>query len=323
MSCLVVTLCFVYCVQLYFEKEGVPYALLAGFFLGIIIIIRYYTAVIIFFPFFAWIVYQYRLKAIAPLFWIGIGTLPPLGYLLWYNYSITGSAFVPVTVWAYQNEALGFVKGHSLLKGVEHVIRWIFMFLYWCSPALLILYVVVLWKKIRSRPERIRRPQDYLFILLVIGYFFYYEIGGNQYGPRFFFEALPFLTLFVVDRILDYRRRWMVAMFLAGLAVAVIKIPFIAHREHRIIEERQDIFTLSERAGLKNAVVLVSSHVSVTRPMPIGDLLRNDVDYSNSVLYARDLPGRNEELFSFYPDREFYRYERSPGHVEGTLVRIR
>ena len=70
---------------------------------------------------------------------MGIGSLPCLFYLLWYNYSITGNALLPVTMWAYPAEQLGFVKGHSVFKGLEHLARRALMFIYWTLLVILLL----------------------------------------------------------------------------------------------------------------------------------------------------------------------------------------
>jgi hypothetical protein len=230
---------------------------------------------------------------------------------------------MPVTMWAYSDEALGFVRGHSVTKGFEHVVRWMFMFIYWCSPALLILYFIGLYQKIKNSSERWVRPEDYFYILLMIGYFFYYQIGGNQYGPRFFFEALPFLVVFVVSKIFQRQSKWALALFYAGFIYAVVKIPFIAEREHQVIEERNDLYRIVKEEKLSNAVVFVSSHTSVIRPMPTGDLTRNDVAYENSVIYALDLKAEDSVLMQYYPERSFYKYVRDREQVEGRLVRLR
>jgi 4-amino-4-deoxy-L-arabinose transferase-like glycosyltransferase len=216
-SSLLCVLLFVYGVYCYRENKKRGYLLLAGFALGILMTTRYYTALLVFLPFFFFLFNQYRLKSVVVFFWIGLGCLPCVAAGFWYNYSITGNPLLPVTMWAYNDEALGFVKGHTVQKGIEHVIRWMIMFLYWCSPAVLILYFVFLWKKIRHSTERVTHPEDYIFILLLAGYFFYYEIGGNQYGPRFFFEALPFIVLLVVTRVMNSRSKWMTALFFAGM----------------------------------------------------------------------------------------------------------
>lgn len=322
-SCVLACLSFVFCIYLWQEKQYAGYALLAGFFISLVIIIRYFTAVLIFIPFFFTLLYQHRLNAFKLFIWMGVGAIPCLAFLFWYNYSITGNFLLPVTMWAYDNESLGFVKGHTFLKGVEHTVRWGLMFLYWCSPALLILYGVFLIQKLRDRVDRFIHPEDYAFLFLLGGYFFYYEIGGNQYGPRFLFEAFPFLVLFVVRMICQLKYRWAVALLSAGIVFAIAKFPFITHREHRVIEDRLDVYSLAEKNNIHHAVVLISSRVSVVRPMPIGDLTRNDAGFNNDVLYAFDLRERNSELFEHYPDRKFYRYVREPNEARGRLIQLR
>ncbi|HEY9488739.1 MAG TPA: hypothetical protein VIQ51_10415, partial [Chryseosolibacter sp.] len=254
---------------------------------------------------------------------MGIGSVPCMAYLFWYNYSITGDAFTPVTVWAYPDERLGFVRGHTVLKGIEHVIRRILMFIYWCSPGLLILYLIFLWRKIKSPIERFIQPEDYIFITLVIGYFFYYQIGGNQYGPRFYFEGFPFLVLFVVSKVLKNREKWTTALLLASVLYPVVRIPFISQREAVIIDERQDMYDLVKEQRIHSAVVFVVDPTSQKRPMPADDLTRNDPMFTNDVLYVLELPGINDQLMRYYRDRSFYKYIRDSKDAEGRLIRIR
>lgn len=321
-SCMLMMLLFVYCVYTYQERQSVIFIVLAGFFIGMVVTIRYYTAVLIFIPFLITFIDRYRLKVIPLFIWMAVGGAPCVVLLLVYNHSITGNYLLPVTMWAYSDEALGFVRGHSFVKGVEHVIRWGLMFFYWCSPAGLILYVIYLFRKLRNAKDRLVHPEDYAFALLVIGYFFYYEIGGNQYGPRFLFEALPFLILFIVRNVVERKQKWAMALLISGLLYAVVKLPVIAQRERKIIVDRQDPYHLAESRKLSNAVVLISSRVCLIRPMPIGDLTRNDSQFRNDVLYAFDIPERNHELFNFYAGRDFYRYVRHPEEERGELIKI-
>lgn len=322
-SCLLFTLAFVYCAHLYREKKLARYAVMAGVFLGMVAIIRYLTAVLIFLPFLFAFAYEFRWRTVRALFLIGLGALPMMAFLLWYNFQITGSALLPVTVWVDPAETLGFVKGHTPLKGIEHVIRRGFLFLYWSSPALLFLYLILLVKQILRKNERLLRPEDYYLILLFAGYFFYHHPGGNQYGPRFLFEAYPFVVVFVVQQVLSSRAKWPVALWLAGLIYAVVKLPFISEREHRVVTERLDLYRKVQQAELSRAVVFVATHTGVIRPMPPGDLTRNGMNYNREVIYARDLGEENAELMDFYPARTFYVYTRDPEKLEGRLVKVR
>ena len=322
-SCLLMTLLFIFNVYLFQEKKLFLYAILAGFFLGCVVVIRYYTAFLIFAPFLVYLTAVHRWKVVPLFAWMAIGSIPCMAYLLWYNYSITGNALTPVTMWAYPAEQLGFVKGHSFLRGVEHLVRRAMLFMYWASPALLILYFVFLWRKIKSPAERLTRPEDYAFIALAVGYFFYYQIGGNQYGPRFLFEGLPFLTVFVVSKVLDKQEKWAVSLLIAGVLFSLIKLPFIAQREALIIDQRQDLYDLVEKEKVRNAVVFVTSPTSPIRPMPTRDLTRNDPKFMNNVIYVLPLPGINDQIMEYYGDRAVYRYQRDIDSVDGQLIKVR
>jgi hypothetical protein len=321
-SCMVAVLAFVACLYRYMDTRAVHYALAAGFFLGLAATIRYFTAFLIFLPFIPMLLTKYRLKSIPVFFWIGLGALPCFIFLLWFNYCITGNALLPVTVWAYPEEGLGFVKGHTPLHGLEHLVRRAAMFLYWCSPALLILYVFYLIRKVMKRSERLEHVEDYAFALLTVGYFFYYEIGGDQYGPRFLLEALPFLALFVTRKVLELPSHRTMALFIAGCIYAVVKMPVISPREHRVIKERTDLYTQVEERKLKDAVVLISTFLGDIRPMPVGDLTRNAPPFQSDVLFVFDIPEHNKELFDYYPQRDFYRYEWLEGQGRGRLVKL-
>ncbi len=322
-ACLLETMLFIYCVYLYLDDYKIKYAIIAGLVAGLMVITRYYTAILLFFPFCILLWYRHGWRAFKLFVMISISALPCILFFLWYNYTITGNALEPVTVWAFKDEALGFVKGHSFLKGVEHILRRFSMFIYWCSPVILFLYFFFLWDKIRNKRTRLLLAEDYFFLMLMIGYFFYYEIGGNQYGPRFYYEAFPFLMLFVVYKLFSNNLYWATMIFYASVFVMIIKLPFIAYREHLIVQERQDVFHLAEEQNLKNAVVLIASPTSVIRPMPKGDLTRNDKAYRNNVLFVLDEEESNAAMMKYYKDRVFFKYVRARDKAKGKLVRVR
>lgn len=322
-ACMLFALGFVFSLYLHLEKHTSGYALLAGVFLGLTLITRYYNAVLIFLPVIIFLAYQYRWKSIRTLFLIGLGGLPFMIVLFWYDLKITGNGLLPVTVWADARERLGFgVRGYTPIEGIEHFIRRVMLFLYWCSPALLLFYFLYLYQKVRDSADRFLHPEDYFVLMMMVGYFFYYHIGGNQYGPRFWFEGMPFLVLFVVKKVLESKSRLQLALFAAGIIYCVIKLPYIIDREHQVVAERMDIYRVTSEEQISNAVVLISSHTGIIRPMGVLDLPRNGIDYSGEVIYAIDKPGENHRLMEYYPDRTFYRYIRDPDIVKGKLVRV-
>ena len=66
--------------------------------------------------------------------------------------------------------------------------------------------------------------------------------------------------MFVVKKVVDSKKQWAWALFAAGLVYGIVKMPFIIGREDRIVDERVDIYTAVEEAGISNAVVIVSNH---------------------------------------------------------------
>jgi hypothetical protein len=311
--------CAMYFTYRYYDKRQAGFAILAGVFVGLLALTRPYTAVIIFAPFYLYIIATYKWNSLKPILLIAAGATPIMVFLFWYNYRTTGNVILPVTVWAYDDEALGFVKDHTPMQGLKHIFKRFAMFLYWASPHLLILYILLLFSRLRDARNILQHPEDYYFILLVLGYFFYYEYGGNQYGPRFYFEGFPFLVVFIVAKVLRQKLNWGRAVFLTGLLYALIKIPFITAREHVVVNERMDIYDKVAKAGLSNAVVFVGSSTGVIRPMYKANLNRNDKKYQNDVLYALDLEEKNVLLMKYYPERKFYMYKRNDDEVEGTL----
>ncbi len=316
-------LLFIYFAYRYFDEKKIHQALLAGFFFGMLFITRYLTAVLVFVPFFIYVFHRFKLKSLSPLILIAAGTLPPLLYFLWYNYSITGNPLLPVTMWAYNDEAMGFVNGHTPGKGFQFILRRVMMFIAWVSPAGLILYPVFLWKKLKNKTERLVHPEDYWLMFLVVGYFFYYHHGGNQYGPRFYYEAIPFVIIFIVAKAFQERLRWAYALLFTGLLYALVKFPIISRHEYLVIQEREDLYHQVEKAGIHNAVVIISSSTGILRPMPQRDLPRNDEHHSNQIIYALDLKARNPELIKYYTDKTFYMYKRDRNSATGHLIKLR
>jgi hypothetical protein len=322
MAALVEGLLFIYFCYRFVQEQRTLFAFLAGLFLGILVMTRQLNAVIFFLPVVAYLCYELKFKAIKPLIIIGLGAIPGVAVFLWYNYSITGDPFVPVTMWTNADEALGFVKGHTPAKGAKFTFKRFMMFFYFASPILLILYFFYLVHRLRDIRKIFAHPEDYFFLLLVAGYFFYYHSGGNQYGPRFYLEGLPFLIGFVVVKVLRSTNSWARPLLFCAVAFNLIRIPFIAHREHRVVEERKDIYAQAAAMKLKDAVVFIGSETGVIRPMPIENLNRNDRDYQNEVLFARDLGTRNIELMKFYPGKSFYLYKRKVDVVRGELIKV-
>ena len=189
-SCLLMILLSIYFLDRYEAQPNRWFAIAAGFAMGYAFITRYYTALLVSIVVGLYLIWKRLWKRIPYLI---LGALPPLLFLFFYNSQVTGNPFHLVTRWMDPAEKLGFVKGHTFLRAMDHILAHHYDFIQWTSPALLFLYAYFLIANI-SRKEKygIR----YLFIALVIGHILFYSLGGNRYGPRYYYEGYPFMLLF-------------------------------------------------------------------------------------------------------------------------------
>jgi hypothetical protein len=143
--------------------------------------------------------------------------------------------------------------------------------------------------------------------------------GGDQYGPRYFFEAFPFAILTIakaLDGSLFAKKTEWPAPLLASVLLLHFSVqagylgPALA-REHQIVIEREDLYRKVADAHLTNAVVLIpASGTGKIRSMPPQDLVRNGLRIGDqSVIYAHDLGARNRSIRDMFPNRTFYLYK--------------
>jgi hypothetical protein len=201
-----------------------------------------------------------------------------------------------------------------LLRGGDILSTHLLRHLLWTPPAVMIAYLVYL----RTATREIRRPPlEWTLILTVAVLYFYVERGGNQYGPRFHYEAFLFVVLFVVANVfraepLADRRpyeRWLFGLLLASVLIQPISLAVHSRIEHAVIVERMDPFTQAAQKGLRDAVVLIGGRIGSLRSMAATDLTRNGIDYDRTVLFGLDLgDDRHCERMRRLPGRQPYLY---------------
>jgi hypothetical protein len=308
------------------SPSWVPMAI--GFLIGWAVLARYFTGVIIGVP-----IVLFLLRPDPPstgwpprvagrtLALVAAGGAPWVLVLMAYNEAMTGNPWrlttLPTTV------SLWFRDGF-LLRGADilstHLERWAL----WTPPLAVLLYLVFL----RRAPHLRRGALSWLPVIVAGAFYFYIERGGNQYGPRFHYEALPFLVIFVTASLFDASgwhalerpERWAFAALAASVAVLPFLFVFHAVREHKVIRERTDPYSTVAEARLQNALVLIGGRIGTERSMDAKDLTRNDLSHMASVLYALDIsPERNCFLSSQYPGRSAYLYVWDRERDDGVL----
>lgn len=296
----------------------------AGLLVGWAVLARYFTGVVCALPIVFWLLRPGapRLR-LAALFLLG--GLPWLLVLGWYNTMLSGS------LWRLTTRPLTYslwFADNFLLRGADMLATHVLRHLAWTPPALLLAYAVYL----RGAPGEMRRGLfDWMLVLVAGSLYFYIERGGNQYGPRFHYEAFLFMAVFVAAQLfhgprLDGRpRRDRLLFGLAAASVAVMPVSFAAHAaiEQRVIRERMDPYASVAAAGLDRALVLIQGRVGTRRSMAAQDLTRNGIDYDGHVLYGLD-PAENARcgVAARFPDRAPYLYRWNGPEARGALTPV-
>ena len=263
--------------------------------------------------------------------------------LLAYNYGVTGD---PLTL-TYAGTAndtsqlFGFREGHTLDIGIRNqqaqVTALLLVFNAW--PAFAGLAFVCLPFLLGTRNR-----WDYFCLAcaaIPMAVYVFYRFSGVYEGPRYWYEAMPFLVLLgargieLAGRLLNagaFRLRSgrvnpvFTGPVLVYGVVAVLVLwgsggwlfgwrdaqdsPNLPTRASEIdgvfgIDDRLDL--LADRTPLHNALVLVKPCGFFESVHCYGTVfLRNDLDFNGNVVWARYIAGRNQEIVDAFPGREVY-----------------
>jgi hypothetical protein len=304
-------------------------AWLAGIALGVLGLIRPADVPIFAVPFLAEFCWRagrrhYRL---APM--IVLAGLPFLAILLLYYSAITG-ALLPNPNWESPTLQFGLSMVDEQGRHVHLVdqlwaaLTQITTLAEWTSPLLVLGFAAAF---VRLAVGRRLSFVDLVFPAFVIGYMLVPFDGGNQYGPRYYFEAFPCLVLTLVSGITPLlgdaanpqRTAFAWFLLLAHGAVSIAGVVIIGFWMRAVIDQRMDIYDQVQAEHLRNAVVVVHSSTGSIAPMDPRDLTRNGIDADGEVIYVIDLPDKLPALQQLFPQRRFYVYEREAGSPKGAL----
>jgi hypothetical protein len=293
----------------------------AGASIGWAVLARYFSGAVGGVAVAALLVSRARPRHLRALVLMALGGLPFVILLGAYDTALSGSPWRLTTLDTTVSQwfAPGFLtRGPDILAGQ------LLQFVLWTPPALLAVYVWFLGPGARL--------VDWMFVLVAVLLMFYVNRGGNQYGPRFYYEGFLFLVIYASARLFAHERladapRATRRLF-AALAVSVAMLPVIfavhAWRMHTIIEERMDIYDRVADARLTHALVLVGGRVGTARSMAARDLTRNGIDGDGGVLYGLDRgPAENCALAAAHRGRAIYRYVWDRDRRRGELLAVR
>ncbi|HJU15692.1 MAG TPA: hypothetical protein VJ770_04415 [Stellaceae bacterium] len=315
----------------FLDRPGWPNAISAGLALGMLGLIRSQDVLLFGLPF----AVEFLLRAGRRHYRLASGMilagLPFLAALLLYNHAVFGSLLPQTNLSGHVRFGLFPVDefGHHLtpLNELLYVAGRMVLLTNWASLLLLLGYVaafgfVAYWRRLNFI--------DFIFPAYVLGFMLVPFWGGNQYGPRYYFEGFPLLVLTVVSALVPLLRdprflRWrslaallLVAHGAACLAAMAVIAPFL----RTVVDQRMDIYDQAQAKHLHNAVVVVRSPTGEIAPMAPLDLTRNGTAADGNVLYVLNIPDQVEKLHRLLPERRFYAYERDPSSPTGSLHQL-
>ena len=181
----------------------------------------------------------------------------------------------------------------------------------WAPPALIVIYLISLFaKQNRGKLEQIFR---FSFLTLVVGYFFYYSWGGNQFGPRYYYEGFPFLVL---ESVYQMRALWNsknknIQKYLLGILLTLLPISaFLFNKQGTFTgeayRERKSLYGLAESTIHHPSIVFIHGFLGKRLVLGEEDAVRNPPLLQGKILYAHDRGKENQKLMAYYPDRDFY-----------------
>ncbi len=313
-SCLLFIAIFLYSFLKWEETKSNLWAALTAFSAGYGLGTRYLTMASIIAPFLGFLLLRLVLRKVR---WHKSHTVFTIIFLvmwlanLYYNFSITGNLFDAPNHFYHSWERLGFRKDYTPLTALIFVLNRFFYLIDWMPPFFLPLYLVSLFTDKQRTAEQ--KLLSYGFFYLVIGYLFYYSWGGNQFGPRYYFEGIPFLFITVSARMVKWwntELHGLKKFILGTMVVSIVSNIYLFQKQavlfERVSNQRKALYDLAEKTIQKPSVIFVRGFLGDALVMSQEDAIRNRPELNDKILYALDLGPKNNRLIQYYPDRDFY-----------------
>lgn len=295
---------------------------LSGFFVGMAILTRPYTAILVSLPGIVWLFSMQKGKNLPKrLFPFSAAFAIPFSLLLLYNNALTGNPLLFPFHLAGPEQKIGFgYLGHTPLKGVKNTLSMLRLLnlnlLGWPFSLFFCAFFVLLGKKNRWDVFVIAT-----FSTLIIGYFFYFWIDFS-FGPRFYFSATPFFLVLSARGIYSFpevfkrfNRQNTMAFLSAFVALSflfslTIYLPNLTREYHDdyngLINTK--ISDVVKENNVSDALIFVKNLPSKNDFACA--FLANSIDFNDSVVYAKDL-GRekNQILIEAFGKRNYFYFD--------------
>lgn len=167
------------------------------------------------------------------------------------------------------------------------------------------------------------------FLVPAGAYFFYYSWGGNQWGPRYYYEGILFLGLTVGAALCASWKAGDIRLRKGIISVLIFSIAsnfylFYKHAEFHseASSQRKALYVLAEKEIQKPALVFIHGFLGHRLVMDQLDAVRNHPELKSDILYAHDRGDENQKLMAMYPNRQYYRGSYDREALEAKLERL-
>jgi 4-amino-4-deoxy-L-arabinose transferase-like glycosyltransferase len=301
-----------------------------GFLLGMGFLTRQTDAIAFSLPFAAFLLPSVRRRQFRPILWLLLGAIPPVAFLLLYNWILAGSPLTsPYSLW-WPFDRLGFgptvgAGGFTPSQGLwntsfnlqmllAHLFGWPF-------------YLTLTLAGVPFITGRATR-WDWAFLAsagAIILAFVAYWNPGVMYGPRYYFAVVPGAAL-LTARGLEELYRWPLRIRLrrghdriAALAIpAAVLALLVAYNLSVYLPAQIPVYRgynytsaasidTVQRAGIHHALIFVVSNPPGAWWSYGAVFSSNSPLLDGDIVYARDLGATDRELMRAYPGRSYYR----------------
>lgn len=153
-------------------------------------------------------------------------------------------------------------------------------------------------------------------VTLIVAYMAYWAASGAIYGPRYYFEALPFIWILVARGLMKFDQ-YPVNYWIGRAALLIFVIWNISMASIPLFDQTRDLYNINrddsrriEQADIHHAIVFVHSdywteYANFSWKNPI------NLD-SADIIFAKDREEPNNRMiWERYPGRNIYYYNRS------------
>ncbi|MSR78356.1 MAG: hypothetical protein EXS63_09080 [Candidatus Omnitrophica bacterium] len=191
--CVLEILLGVYFFGLFLETKKAIHIGSGSFFFALGMLTRSYTTFWCLLPVIIFWIKEQKRQVVRSMGWIFFGALPIAVIWSICNFKITGNPFIDVTISsAGYTQSIQFLAGYHFKDMAASLKEHVFQLTKWTSPGLVCIYAFSFIRNVQSKKYCVF---DFIFPSVVLGFFLFPLDAGTEYGPRYYYEAYPFLVL--------------------------------------------------------------------------------------------------------------------------------